>query len=542
MHPEIGAGYAHRHAEFGRWQGISGERQSPVAPIRCTVAAMVRFLLVFFLAFASSLAGAQVGVPQGYAEDVIVCPIIDGPDAGGAAAIPDGTAKACERVKWWQVDAQGRHLWVLAEIELAQESYNSNKPLAVFVSAKASSEVFLNGIRLGANGVPADSKQDEVPGKMDAVFFAPRAAMRAGKNVVATRMSSHHGFLTFGFPTHQISIGDYRSPTNFVLRRYWPSFVPFGVLIAGAIFFATTATQQRRRRNAILLALMSVFAAGQLFSEVFRGISPYLYPMHEWRMLIIVFFSVLFGLALTGYVTTEFFRENWRRPFFAISALMVTSVFLVTSYDEKAALGVLVPSTLSALIALYAVLKKKPLARLYFIALSLFSLSTVLFPNAFLDALFFYEVGALMLALFAFEAMAIVRDRQLLQDERVRSRQLEVALERAQNSETSAIKINSAGKIEIIPSDQISFCKGAGDYVEFTLKDGREILHNGSLTQLEQDLPPSFLRVHRSYLVNTDYVRSLKRESTGVGILLLTNNAEVPVSRRIMPKVRSALN
>jgi DNA-binding LytR/AlgR family response regulator len=70
---------------------------------------------------------------------------------------------------------------------------------------------------------------------------------------------------------------------------------------------------------------------------------------------------------------------------------------------------------------------------------------------------------------------------------------------------------------------------------------GREILHGDSLSELEASLPATFVRVHRSHIVNTAHVRAMKREASGVGVLVLSNGAEIPVSRRVLPKVRVAL-
>lgn len=92
-----------------------------------------------------------------------------------------------------------------------------------------------------------------------------------------------------------------------------------------------------------------------------------------------------------------------------------------------------------------------------------------------------------------------------------------------------------------MPVGSVACCKGAGDYVEIIRRDGGVHLHAARLGDLEDQFPASFLRVHRSYLVNTAIVKSLKRESSGVGVLMLDNGDEVPVSRRIMAKVRSAL-
>ena len=61
-------------------------------------------------------------------------------------------------------------------------------------------------------------------------------------------------------------------------------------------------------------------------------------------------------------------------------------------------------------------------------------------------------------------------------------------------------------------------------------------------------LPSTFLRVHRSYLVNMDFIRALNSKSllsntktTGGGFLQLGECLEVPVSRRIIPTVREFL-
>ena len=89
--------------------------------------------------------------------------------------------------------------------------------------------------------------------------------------------------------------------------------------------------------------------------------------------------------------------------------------------------------------------------------------------------------------------------------------------------------------------DQITHCSGAGDYVELNFADGGKRLHSGSLNELEGELPPAFIHVHRSHIVNTAFVESLERESSGVGRLRIGTGAFVPVSRRIMPTVRRAI-
>ena len=97
------------------------------------------------------------------------------------------------------------------------------------------------------------------------------------------------------------------------------------------------------------------------------------------------------------------------------------------------------------------------------------------------------------------------------------------------------------GKIELVVVNQITHCSGAGDYVELNFADGSTRLHSGSLNELEVELPPAFIRVHRSHIVNTAFVESLQREPSGVGRLRITTGKFVAASRRIMPTVRRAI-
>ena len=77
--------------------------------------------------------------------------------------------------------------------------------------------------------------------------------------------------------------------------------------------------------------------------------------------------------------------------------------------------------------------------------------------------------------------------------------------------------------------------------MEVCFEDGRTVLYNGPLAALEESLPETFIRVHRSHIVNADFVQSLERDPGGAGRLYLAGGAAIPVSRRIMPAVRSAL-
>jgi DNA-binding LytR/AlgR family response regulator len=118
---------------------------------------------------------------------------------------------------------------------------------------------------------------------------------------------------------------------------------------------------------------------------------------------------------------------------------------------------------------------------------------------------------------------------------------LQFKLQQIQQQQTpSKLKITSAGKIELVPTQNIIYCKASGDYVELFLRDNKQILFSGSLKSMEEQLPSTFVKVHRSFIVNLDDVTAITtlKNNNNSATLVLTNGDEIPISRRFLPQVR----
>lgn len=81
----------------------------------------------------------------------------------------------------------------------------------------------------------------------------------------------------------------------------------------------------------------------------------------------------------------------------------------------------------------------------------------------------------------------------------------------------------------LIPADEIRFIKGAGSYSE--IHHASVDLHDKTLEGLSRVLPPRFERVHKSYLVNMDYVEQLLVQSGSRYDLVLNDGTQIPVGR-----------
>ena len=510
--------------------------------------------LVCLSLLASLLANANMAVAQMAIQiepELVVCPsegwVSEAPVAMIAPTaittpLPDFSASHCRSVKFWEVDPQDTQLWLQAVLDVPIGALDELQPLALFISAKMSSHVYVNGEYLGENGTPGADRRTEFPGRMDAYLYLPRSMVKDGSNELVMRVSSHEGFLKLSQSIHWIGLDTYEDPTANRLEHYWPSLFPFGILFLGAICFGLLAIVQRRGWQTAFLPFMSLFAAGQLCFEVSRGLVPYLYPFQETRLIMILVFAIGFVLSLLAHILCVLTLNNKKAWFTACAALTLGAIFLQPGFDGKSTLAMIVPASMSLALACYLKIRKKQPVGNLILALGGFLLIVLLAPGAFLDIYFFYIVAAFLAVLFVQQVLVFADEHETRMREQARADKLQMIID--QNEDESGqrtLSVNSANESKLVLIADIAYCKGAGDYVELVLVNGDTILHNDSLNELEENLPSSFLRVHRSYIVNTAMISSLQRKASGTGILLLKNGECVQVSRRVMPNVKERL-
>src|SRR5688572_17556216 len=92
--------------------------------------------------------------------------------APGAAAPVLSDCRPVEGV----IDPQGRELWLRSAVRRPA----GDDPAALYIVGVASSEVWFNGERLGANGRPGGSAATETPGRYQAALPVPERMWRPG--------------------------------------------------------------------------------------------------------------------------------------------------------------------------------------------------------------------------------------------------------------------------------------------------------------------------------------------------------------------------
>ena len=146
-------------------------------------------------------------------------------------------------------------------------------------------------------------------------------------------------------------------------------------------------------------------------------------------------------------------------------------------------------------------------------------------------------------------AEAIERARQQLQRadaEALRDQLRGVLREYAEEDEEDAgierFTIRSRNRIYFVDTEDVQWIESEGDYV--ALHDGEEAhLVRKTMKQLEQELDPDrFLRVHRSYIVNADYIEELRPLDHGTYQLRMASGTPLKTSRGYSDNVDALLD
>ena len=99
------------------------------------------------------------------------------------------------------------------------------------------------------------------------------------------------------------------------------------------------------------------------------------------------------------------------------------------------------------------------------------------------------------------------------------------------NTPLERILVRDRNRIHILPVVDISFIEAQDDYVALNTKE-RSYLKKETLSGLEKRLDSrQFVRIHRSYLINIDYLSKIEPYAKDSKIAVLKDGKTLPVSR-----------
>jgi two-component system LytT family response regulator len=92
------------------------------------------------------------------------------------------------------------------------------------------------------------------------------------------------------------------------------------------------------------------------------------------------------------------------------------------------------------------------------------------------------------------------------------------------------LTVKLGDKILLIKLEDIVHVQAEDKYVFLHTSDGKKHLTDYTLAILEEKLPEEFLRIHRSEMINTDYIKEIRKGFNGALIFVLNNANETRVT------------
>lgn len=108
-------------------------------------------------------------------------------------------------------------------------------------------------------------------------------------------------------------------------------------------------------------------------------------------------------------------------------------------------------------------------------------------------------------------------------------------------SQSNRVVLKDGGKIKIIPVTQIQYLEAADDYVKIHTAEGA-FLKKKTMQFFEDSLVAfHFVRVHRSYIINTQLITRIDVHEKDNHLVLLSSGVRVPVSKQGYAKLKDVL-
>ncbi len=96
--------------------------------------------------------------------------------------------------------------------------------------------------------------------------------------------------------------------------------------------------------------------------------------------------------------------------------------------------------------------------------------------------------------------------------------------------------LKSDGKLIRVPYSDVLYFENVGDYIKVITSNGNYVIH-GALKSIDARLSyPRFFKVHRSYIVNLDYIKDIEDNT------LVIDKKVIPISRAHKPTLLKSLN
>ncbi len=322
---------------------------------------------------------------------------------------------------------QDQIFWLRAEVTLTEDHATSLEPLAVWLSALATCELFWDGEALPAHGKVGNSPQEEIAGPIDAPTFLPPRMATAGRHLLAGRCSTQHRQREPFVGFYVLAVTTYVGFAQQVGVYSGIAIASLSAKIVAAIYFLAMFVLVRER-SYLLLGLLSLSAFGLLIVEAWRSLVGYTYDWHFPRLYGVASFAWLTCALLVLFFVTRFPGRHGRTVLAVSLGLSWVAFFSSPGWDARVGAFFFIALVASTAWGMGAI-RRSMAGSVLATAGVVFCLVVFLWnPGRFADQTVFLALDGTLALLLVSRAVQARDESQRLVAERLRSARLEAEL------------------------------------------------------------------------------------------------------------------
>lgn len=251
----------------------------------------------------------------------------------------------------------------------------------------------------------------------------------------------------------------------------------------------------------------------------FKSKNPY-YHIVYWIFIILVL-TLVFGFSWENN-TAAFFFVCMLLPIVLGTSYFFNYVLVPKFYLTKRYMRFAFYTFCTAVISVYLEVMVLLFSYVYLVNLNYQSLN----PNAS-EIILLVVVLYLLVFIGSFLLMMnqIIENRQMIQQ----------LLDEKEKMKKSFLEIISKRKVIKIPYDDIVYIESLSDYIKVVTEQD-EIMSKEKISNLASRLPSIFLRIHRSFIINTDRIKNISFDEVMIDDVALT------IGRSYRKVVKESLN
>jgi len=302
-------------------------------------------------------------------------------------------------------------LWLRLKVDTRHVRREPAHPLGIAFAAIATHEIWWDGERIGGSGRVGRTKEEEVPGRIEAHYQVPDRLATPGVHTIAVRASAFHR----GFAPLQgywgLGVGDYDAIVEGRSEFAHIALTALSGLLFTAVFAFAMFWVARRDRSFLLLGTLCLSAAGLLLAEAWRPLIGYTYDWHIVRARAQVGLSWLTGVQLVALLVTRF-PHRLGRPVVAATAVVASILpFIPRGWDPKSIFIFMLCIVVSVAWAVGATVRRMHGSVLALIGTSGTALALLFSPWDWLDATAYFALDFLFICLLFSHALEVRRER-----------------------------------------------------------------------------------------------------------------------------------